>query len=188
MTFTFEVDGAGNNRWQPLRKVKVPATGYAWASFDANEKGAWIRARVDHDIPNATVFFQYSNEDRRTPEADSMFAGLAKPGDKAVSGGLLWARGDNKRTLCRLPPLRRQCTPSLPTYMGYRRDLALRPVNEPPTLEWIQENVAIPKASCNPTPLRLYTLTRRESAGGYRRAMQPSTCPARSVTVVSPAK
>ena len=143
MTFTLEVDRAGNNRWQPLRKVKVPATGYVWASFDANDKGAWIRARVDHDIPNATVFFQYSNEDRGAPEADSMFAGLAKPGDGAVSGGLLWARGDNKRTLLFAARRSGGTAPESPVLYELSADLALRPVNEPATLEWIQENVAV---------------------------------------------
>jgi hypothetical protein len=143
-TFTFEVDRAGNNRWQPLRNVKVPAAGYAWASFDANDKGAWIRARVDRALPNATVFFQYSNEDRRTPEADPMFAGLAKPGDKAVSGGLLWARGDNKRTLLFAARLSGEGSSQTPALYEFSADLILRPVIEPATLQWIQENVAIP--------------------------------------------
>ena len=146
MTFTIEVDHEGNNVWRPLRKVRVPAAGYAWASFDPQDKGAWIRARVDDDIPNVTVFFHYSNEDPRTPDAHSMFAALAKPQDKAVSGGLLWARGENKRTLLFAARRSGQGSPASPTLYELSADLVLRSVSEPPTLQWMQENVAIPSS------------------------------------------
>ncbi len=98
-TFTFEADIKGNGQWTKLREVTVAAGGYEWVEFTSREKGAWVRVRANRDCAKATAFFQFSNEDNRRERAASMFASLAKPGDKTVTGGIVRARGENKRTL-----------------------------------------------------------------------------------------
>ena len=78
VTFTLEVDRAGNNRWSELRRVEVPATGYAWTAFTPAEKGAWLRLRASRDCAHVTAFFSMRNADRRAANvAVVRFAGLA---------------------------------------------------------------------------------------------------------------
>lgn len=98
-TFVLEVDRKGNNQWSLLRKVPVPARGYQYVIFKPEEAGVWVRLRAERDCERVTAFFHYSNPDRRTAQADPMFAALADAGDTEASAGWVWARGENKRTL-----------------------------------------------------------------------------------------
>jgi hypothetical protein len=100
VTFEFEADADGRGQWTHLRKVAVPAGGYAWLDFPESDKGEWVRVRTDSDSPRATVVFHYSATDRRTPRADPIFDGLA-PCDagRPLLGGLVRCRGENRRTL-----------------------------------------------------------------------------------------
>ncbi|HRE06049.1 MAG TPA: hypothetical protein PKX00_10600, partial [Opitutaceae bacterium] len=59
VTFTIEVDRAGNNTWSELRRVEVPAAGYLWTEFAAAEPGAWIRLRASRDCQRVTAQFSY---------------------------------------------------------------------------------------------------------------------------------
>jgi hypothetical protein len=99
--FRFEIDLDGNGKWQPLRSVEVPPRGYQWVEFDPSEKGAWIRVSLDRNCPRATAFFQYANADNRVSDADGIFRSVLRDGDEPARarGGLLRARGENKRTL-----------------------------------------------------------------------------------------
>ncbi len=99
ITFEFEIDADGSGKWASLRKVTVPAGGYAWAEFAAADRGEWVRVRPDRDAERVTVQFHYAGADRRTRDADGRVAGVAKPGEAGVVGGLIRVRGDNKRTL-----------------------------------------------------------------------------------------
>jgi hypothetical protein len=96
VTFTFEVDVHGNDEWTQLRDVEV--RGYAWVEFPAEQKGAWIRVRVNRDCAKATAYFQYANAGRNFTGGD-IFSGIAKTGDQNITGALLHARGGNKRSL-----------------------------------------------------------------------------------------
>jgi hypothetical protein len=134
--FTFEVDRKGDDRWEPLRKIKVPANGYAWTTFEPAEKGCWVRARAEAAVRKATVFFQYANNERRSTNPGLEFEGLARPTDTNLSGGLLWARGDNKRTLL---------FAARNGLYELDADLKLRLLNDKATLEWIHQHAAIPR-------------------------------------------
>ena len=57
VTFTLDVDRAGNNTWTELRRVVVTASGYAWTAFTPDEQGAWLRVRASRDCAKATAFF-----------------------------------------------------------------------------------------------------------------------------------
>lgn len=99
VTFTLEVDRAGNNQWSELRRITVPAGGYAPTTFASTETGAWVRVRASRDLAHASAVFSYRNADTRTAQSDARFAGLAAATTKAPLGGLLHARGAEKKTL-----------------------------------------------------------------------------------------
>jgi hypothetical protein len=96
VTFTLEVDREGNGRWTKLRDVEVPAAGYGWTIFSAQENGTWVRVRVSRDCAHATAMFFSSNSDHRRTVADARFDGLGTAGAR---GALLHARGAGKKTL-----------------------------------------------------------------------------------------
>lgn len=131
VTFSFDLDANGNGEWTRLRDVEV--RDYAWIEFPPEQKGAWIRVRVNRDCGKATAYFQYANAGRSDPGTD-VFAGIAKTGDHNISGALLHARSDNKRTL------------AVATDNGYYElaaDLKLRHVVDAAAEEIVRKKVAI---------------------------------------------
>ncbi|PAW63725.1 MAG: hypothetical protein B9S34_13820 [Opitutia bacterium Tous-C1TDCM] len=138
VTFTLEVDRAGDGRWTRLRDVVVPAAGYAWTLFTAGETGAWIRVRADRDLAQASAIFSFRNADRRTRAADARFAGLAADSARPASGGLLHARGQNKRTLA-------FAAAGQNAFYEMGPDMKLRRTDEPGAHAWMQEKVSIPR-------------------------------------------
>jgi hypothetical protein len=139
ITFTLEVDVKGDGRWTKLREVSVPPNGNAWLEFSAKETGAWIRLTPDRDATKTTAFFHYRGGDKRATNAAPIFAGIAKPGDKAVDGGLLYARGEDFKTLRFVPEGRTGDT----TCYDLAGDLKLRRVNDPAGVAWVRKNVGI---------------------------------------------
>ncbi len=144
VTFHFEIDRAGSNQWAPLHQLKVPSGSYRWRVFPAESKGAWIRMRPDAAAAHATVYFHYSNPDRRPAQASAIFDGIARATDDAVSGGLVWPRGDNKRTLLFVAQHGTHGTAGDPQLYELSADLQLRRINDNGSLEWMRKNVAIP--------------------------------------------
>ncbi len=55
VTFTIEVDRAGNGQWTTLRTFDVPASGYAWTMFAEQEKGTWARIKSARAISRGTA-------------------------------------------------------------------------------------------------------------------------------------
>jgi len=96
-TFTWEVDTKGNGQWTKLRDVEV--RDYTWIGFPPEEKGVWIRLRVNRDCAKVTAYFHYANRPRHHTDSADIFAGLAKPGDRNISQALLHCRAENRRTL-----------------------------------------------------------------------------------------
>ncbi|MCB1236049.1 MAG: hypothetical protein KDM91_13345 [Verrucomicrobiae bacterium] len=97
-TLTFEIDEKGDGHWRTL--VEKQVDGYAWHGFDRDLPGVWIRVKSSVPLKRATAWFHFAADDTRavTPGA-AKFAGLARPGDAAVTGGIVRARGENKRDL-----------------------------------------------------------------------------------------
>jgi len=141
VTFTFEMDRRGNDRWTELRRVEVPAGGYRWVSFPAAEHGAWVRIRADRDCERATVLFTCSDCDRRRSRADARFAGLARPGDAHISGGLLRNGGANLQFAARTADAFGVANAG---YYELDAELSLRRVEDPEAEQWLRLNVAIP--------------------------------------------
>lgn len=95
---SIEIDPNGDGQWRNLRKVKIPARGYAPLIFSEQEQGIWVRLRSTDALEAATAAFSYRNRDTRSPEADLMFAGIAK-NERTLTGGVVRARGGGKKTL-----------------------------------------------------------------------------------------
>jgi hypothetical protein len=136
VTFTLEVDRLGNNTWSELRRVEVPAGGYAFTEFSPSETGAWVRVRASRDCAHATATFSYRAIDSRTTTAAPLFAGLVTDSTKKPLGGLLHARGAGKKTLGLAVG---------DAFYEMGPDLQLRPSAEPGAAAWMQKHVAIPR-------------------------------------------
>ncbi len=136
VTFTLEVDRNGTGEWTKLRNVVVGANETKLVEFKLNETGAWIRLAANHDCTKATAFFQYRNDDPRTETASPIFSGIAKPTDTKVSGALLRARGDNKRTL--------GCA-AAEGYYELDGDLKLHRIDDRKAGDYLRTNMTIPK-------------------------------------------
>ena len=136
VTFTLEVDRLGNNTWSELRRLEVPAGGYAFTEFSPSETGAWIRVRTSRDCAHLTATFSYRATDARTTTAASLFTGLATDASKKPLGGLLHARGAGKKTLGLAVG---------DTFYEMGPELQLRPSAEPGAAAWMQKHVAIPR-------------------------------------------
>ena len=98
-TLTLEVDERGNGQWRKLREVALPARGTVWVDLSGEPRAPWIRVTSNRALTKATAWFSYSNEDPRAAQGDAMFAGLASAGEARLTGGIVRARGENKRTL-----------------------------------------------------------------------------------------
>ena len=147
VTFTFEVDRAGNNQWTKMGSVDVPATGYGWATFADSDKGVWIRVRASRAIGKATAIFSMRNRDRRGTQPDARFAGIiTDAATKAASGGLLHARGEQRKTLGFAAVTRANGrTDGGGAFYEMGPDMKLRRSNEAGAFEWMRTNVAIPR-------------------------------------------
>lgn len=98
VTFRIEVDREGMGMWEKMFDVKVPAGSNFFVGFDHDQRGTWIRLTSTEDLTQATAAFTYRDTDDRTNTATPLFDGLATP-NQPLTGGLIRARGGNKRTL-----------------------------------------------------------------------------------------
>lgn len=139
VTFRLDVDSKGDDNWTKLREITVPAHGTAWTDFSPTETAAWLRLTASRDVAKATAFFHYRADDPRSTEAAPMFAGIARPGDMAASGGVLHARGAEFKTLRFVA---KNGNGELGAY-DLDANLELRAANDAEGAAWTAKNVAI---------------------------------------------
>ena len=100
-TITVEIDAEGNGDWTKL--AEVPVHGYRWLKFDESLDATWVRLRSSAPLKKASAWFHFASfaedEGRDAAETPAKFAGIAKPGEKSITGGLVRARDKNRRTL-----------------------------------------------------------------------------------------
>ncbi|MDX1564588.1 MAG: discoidin domain-containing protein [Phycisphaeraceae bacterium] len=89
VTFTLEVDRAGDGTWQTLRTLAVSVGNDVHHLFKPEDRGAWIRLKTDRAAEGVTAAFHYSNHDRRTDQPDAIFAGWAEPDARRRTGGVM---------------------------------------------------------------------------------------------------
>ncbi len=98
VSFTFETDEKGDNKWKKLKSVTIAAGTSLNVPFGDNEKGEWVRVSADK-ASRITVHFSYAMKEVRTNIPDRMFAGLSDVSEGETSAGLLWGLGNNRRKL-----------------------------------------------------------------------------------------
>ncbi|MCB1095455.1 MAG: hypothetical protein KDN22_07725 [Verrucomicrobiae bacterium] len=146
VTVVIEADSDGTGKWRKLRTIKLRAREHRWIKFSPVEKGAWLRLTSRDRIVGASAVFEYSNNDTRTAESDSIFQGIASAEhpDSRITGGVIRARGDNKRTL---QFAARTSTADGPQDIGYYEldaSMKLKKTDDAEAHQWLKENVTLP--------------------------------------------
>ena len=130
-----EVDVAGDGKWTSVKELSVSKKG-AW--YDLSDlHGTWVRLTSNVPLTPGTAFFHLRNSDARSNEAAPIFDGIAKPGSKDVSQGLIMARGAGMKTL-------RFVTAGLDCY-DLDGDLKLIKANDPQGAAWTAKAVPLAK-------------------------------------------
>lgn len=142
--FRLEIDADGTGKWTLLKNILL-ARPYQHLEFTANDKGAWIRLKTNKDCEKVTAIFNYSNGDSRPKEADAIFAGIAAAGEKNYTGGLIRARGENKRNLQFASSTIVDGKVKEEGLHELGADAKLRKVDDAAALEWTKKNVAVPE-------------------------------------------
>lgn len=141
-TIALEVDREGDGRWTSFKSVTVSSTRPIWLDLSGLGEAVWMRLSSDRELTGATGWFAMSRNDSRTDISDPMFASLATPATQKTTGGLVRARGENKRTL------------SLAAIDGDGNDvgyyelddnLRLNKVDDAALLQYTKANTAIPQ-------------------------------------------
>lgn len=97
--FEFEIDLGGDNTWKRLLSKKIQPGETYQIEFPTNQKGEWIRVRVDKNT-KATVHFSYNNGVKENSMGEGeLYKGVSKVDQEVSLGGLLYGLGDNRRAL-----------------------------------------------------------------------------------------
>ena len=89
VTVVLEVDRNGNDTWEALAEVTVPAAGTLFRHFPATEAAVWIRLRAVDAAQQVTAHFHYRDPDQRPPANGSLFSGIAAAADYPARYGLM---------------------------------------------------------------------------------------------------
>ncbi len=81
VTFTLEIDTAGNNQWITYKIITIDETGYTYFIFPTDFAAHWIRFTVDTTC-NASAYLFYTGEYHSTT-VDPIFNALADANDSA---------------------------------------------------------------------------------------------------------
>lgn len=110
------------------------------------EQGEWIRLRATTAGEKVSAQFSYANADTRDTQPDAIFSGLADiDSNDAHLGGLVRARGDNKRTLAFAAMNVRGNEATNTGYYELDGDLKLRRVDDAKAQDFVKAKVAIPR-------------------------------------------
>ncbi len=143
---SIEVDSIGDGVWQEIRSIQLAPGESRYLQFE--ETGAWVRLRSHDATVGMRAVFAYGDADPRSEQADTIFDGVARPGDlmqddEAAAGGLLHARGGGFRTLRMIAGA---ATGGLGQIVyDLDVDLRLRKVDDNAGLVWTRDAVALPK-------------------------------------------
>lgn len=145
VTFTVEIDREGNNQWEDLVQVVVPPGKSPSISFDSDEAGVWIRIRSNKDVNEASAQFHYSNPDKRSNVANSIFDGISKPDEITLSGGTVRVRGGDIKTLGFCAQYTNGNVISKPAFYELDAQLNLKRSDNKEGLDFMLKECTIPK-------------------------------------------
>ena len=141
VSVALEIDRDGKGSWEPLRTVVIPPKGYLWTAFDESDPGVWIRLAPSSAATELTAAFTNAEDDERAAaSAPAKFAGIATAGSVVTSGGVIRARGENKRNLHFAA---RTAEGSIGLYT-LSDTLTLTPEENATELAWLENHAAIP--------------------------------------------
>jgi len=143
VSFSFEVDKAGNNQWTKLYDLVVPAKGAKQLAFTENESGEWVRVTANKEAM-VTVSFVYSDLRKRATKSDKIFTGLVPAKATKVSGGLLYSLGDNRRALGILANSTTNGTTTEVGYYEMDENMNIVPKTDEKSAKLIRTKMAIP--------------------------------------------
>ena len=143
VSFTFEIDQKGNNHWQKLVTIQVPANESKQLPFSVKEIGEWIRVKTD-EASNVSVSFVYSHTSNRTNHTDLIFQGLSNIQSKKSVGGLLYSLGNNQGKLGILTKASENGQEVETGYYEMDEQMKIVPKLDDSTAKFIREQVAIP--------------------------------------------
>lgn len=143
ITLTLEIDPTGTDEWHKWKDVELSTAGFQFVDLADAPQAEWIRLRPQSDAKTLTAMFMCSTSDHRTPVADVVFEGLARPGDQKTTGGIMRARGENKRTLHFVATEPGKDGPETIGLYELDQSLTLRPVDDPAALQYQVKNAAI---------------------------------------------
>lgn len=144
VTLHLEMDTDGSGKWEPLRQVKLPARGYRWIGFTDAPEALWVRIVSDDFLTDATAWFHVSKEDDRDANATSIFDGIAFAEETSLTGGIVRARGGDKRTLHFTAIEPDESGPKDIGLYELGADLKLFRVDEPAAATFQKDKAAIP--------------------------------------------
>ncbi len=99
VTFTVEIDVAGDGEYKVHETILVPSDGYAYHVFPESTPGQWVRVRTDRDCAQATAYFHFGPGGGVTEESQ-LFAALADADSPAPhTSGIMRPRGGDLGTL-----------------------------------------------------------------------------------------
>lgn len=99
LKLNLEIDEAGTNIWRHLTEIELQPRSNHWQDLSDVPQATWIRITTDDEAKELTAAFSMSNGDDREANGDGMFDGLASQREYQFTGGIIRARGENKRTL-----------------------------------------------------------------------------------------
>lgn len=147
-----EVDATGNGTWKSIERIHLEPLKVVWKDYSKHPPVQWLRVKPVGDASRITVHFAFSNPEKRSSRPDTMFDGLAGIADDQVAGGLVRARGENKRSLQLLPQsIHGDKLTDLP---GLELDatLKLESIRDENANSWLKARVAIPKNAVTVEP------------------------------------
>lgn len=143
-TYTFEVDEDGSGKWKTLKEVTLNGNSDMYIPFAHSEKGEWIRVKTEK-FTTTTVSFNYRDREQRSYVSDSRFEGLATSESSEQLGGLLYALGDNRKSLGLVATKLLDKKMNQVGYHEMKDRLALIPANDDETMDFILQNLKIPQ-------------------------------------------
>jgi len=147
-----EADEKGNGNWKLWDEITLQPGSVVYKEFPEQKAAQWLRIKALQSAQKISVHFTFSNPEKRSTRSDAMFEGLATISDKQAAGGLVRARGENKRTLQFLPQMFNN--EKLTDMSGLELDatLKLESIRDENANSWLKGRLAIPKNAVTVEP------------------------------------
>lgn len=142
LSVALEIDRDGKGTWEPLQTIVLPPRGYVWTTFDTSAPGVWIRLAPSSDGKGLTAAFSNAAAGDRSA-VTTKFDGIAISTSTAPSGGVIRARGENKRNL-HFAARTQEGSLGLYTLSSQDGTLTLTPDDNTTELAWLEQHAAIP--------------------------------------------